>query len=161
MAADGGDAQADLSAQLGASREQNAVLLERVAALEGLVAALQAQLDRDSSNSGRPPSSDLPFVKRPAAKRSSRTRSGKPQGKQPGAPGTTLRLVDDPDVTLIHHPAACAGCGLDLVDAEVFGERRHQVLDVPAVAPRPHVTEAPGAVQSLSGLRERDRGRSP
>lgn len=141
MAVDGADAQADLSAQVAVLREQNAALLERIAALEGVVAALRAQLDRDSSNSGKPPSSDSPFVKKPAAKRSMRTRSGKPQGKQPGAPGTTLRLVDDPHETLVHPPAACGGCGLDLTDAEVFGEQRHQVIDIPPVPPRAHVTE--------------------
>ena len=70
-----------------ALRAENTALLARLTELEGMVAALRAQLGRDSSNSGKPPSSDSPFVKKPAAKRSSRTRSGKPQGKQPGAPG--------------------------------------------------------------------------
>ena len=37
----------------------------RVSELEGLVAALQAQLGRDSSKSGKPPSSDSPFTKKP------------------------------------------------------------------------------------------------
>lgn len=128
-------------AQVTALLAQNAALLERVAELEGVIAALRAQLGRDSSNSGRPPSSDSPFVKKPAAKRSSRTRSGKPQGKQPGAPGAALRLVDDPDVTLVHPPAACGGCGRDLTHAPVFAEQRRQVLDIPPVPPRPHVTE--------------------
>ena len=138
----GRDAEGDDVASLLAVRDaQISALLERVAALEGLVAALRAQLDRDSSNSGKPPSSDSPFVKKPAAKRSSRTRSGKPQGKQPGSPGTALCLVDDPDVTLVHPPTACGGCGLDLADAQVFAEQRHQVLDIPPVRPRPHVTE--------------------
>jgi len=141
MAADGGGGQEDLSAQLAVLREQNAVLLERIATLEGVVAALRAQLERDSSNSGKPPSSDSPFVKKPAAKRSMRTRTGKPQGKQPGAAGTALRLVDDPDVTLMHPPAACGGCGRDLAEAEVFAEQRRQVVDIPRVPPRPVVTE--------------------
>ena len=73
-------------AENAALRTENTALLARLTELEGMVAALRAQLGRDSSNSGKPPSSDSPFVKKPAAKRSSRTRSGKPQGKQPGAP---------------------------------------------------------------------------
>ena len=50
-------------AENAALRNENAALLTRVTELEGLVAALHAQLGRDSSNSGRPPSSDSPFVK--------------------------------------------------------------------------------------------------
>src|SRR5437588_468937 len=79
-----------------ALRTENAALRTRLTELEGLVAALHAQLGRDSSNSGKPPSSDSPFTKKPAPKRSSRTRSGKPHGKQPGAPSATLRLTDHP-----------------------------------------------------------------
>lgn len=36
-----------------ALRNENAILLARLTELEGVVAALQAQLGRDSSNSGR------------------------------------------------------------------------------------------------------------
>src|SRR6185312_1163038 len=114
-----------------ALRTENTALLARLTELEGMVAALQAQLGRDSSNSGKPPSSDSPFVKKPAAKRSSRTRSGKPQGKQPG----------DPDDTITHLPKMCACCGDSLRDAEIFGVRRHQVFDVAPPPPRPYVTE--------------------
>ena len=57
-------------AENAALRAENTALLARLTELEGLVAALQAQLGRDSSNSGKPPSSDSPFTKKPAAKRS-------------------------------------------------------------------------------------------
>ena len=126
---------------LAAKDAEIAALLARVTELEGLVAALHTQLGRDSSNSGRPPSSDSPFAKKPARKRSVRTRSGRPQGKQPGAPGATLRLLDDPDDTITHTPPVCAGCGDALADAEIFGVCRHQVFDLAPPPPRPHVTE--------------------
>lgn len=132
-------------------RNENAVLLTRLTELEGLVAALQAQLGRDSSNSGRPPSSDSPFTKKPAPKRSTRTRSGKPQGKQPGAPSTTLRLVDNPDDTITYAPPVCAGCGNDLADAEIFGVCRHQVFDVPPLPPRPYITEHRAVAKTCGG----------
>ena len=132
---------AALRGEIAAVRNEKAALAARVTELEGLVAALQAQLGRDSTNSGKPPSSDSPFTKKPAAKRSVRTRSGKPRGKQPGAPSATLRLVDDPDDTITHAPPVCAGCGDDLADAEVFGVCRRQVFDVPPSPPRPYVTE--------------------
>lgn len=137
----GGEAHDDVMSLLAAKDAEIAVLTARVTELEGLVAALHAQLGRDSSNSGKPPSSDSPFTKKPAPKRSVRTRSGRPRGKQPGAPGATLRLSDDPDDTITHIPPVCAGCGNDLADAEVFGVCRHQVVDVPPPPPRPYVVE--------------------
>ena len=72
----------DVVSLLAAKDAEIAALAARVTELEGLVAALQAQLGRDSANSGKPPSSDSPFTKKPAAKRSVRTRSGKPQGSR-------------------------------------------------------------------------------
>ena len=137
----GRDAHDDVVSLLAAKDAEIAALVARVTQLEGLVAALQARLGRDSSNSGKPPSSDSPFIKKPAAKRSVRTRSGKPQGKQTGEPSATLRLIADPDDTITHIPSVCAGCGDDLADAEVFGVCRRQVFDVPPAPPRPYVTE--------------------
>ena len=74
----GREAHDDVVSLLAAKDAEIAALVARVTELEGLVAALHAQLGRDSSNSGKPPSSDSPFIKKPAAKRSVRTRSGKP-----------------------------------------------------------------------------------
>ena len=145
-----------LRGEIAAVRNENAALLARVSELEGLVAALHAQLGRDSANSGKPPSSDSPFTKKPAAKRSVRTRSGKPQGKQPGAPSATLRLVDDPDDTITHTPPVCAGCGNDLADAEVFGVCRRQVFDVAAAPAAPVRDRASGAITNLRRVRHHD-----
>ena len=142
---------AALTAQNTALRNENTVLSARLTELEGLVAALRAQLGRDSSTSGKPPSSDSPFTKKPAAKRSMRTRSGKPPGKQPGASSATLRLVDDPDHTITHTPPVCAGCGQGLAGAEIFGVCRHQVFDVPPPPPRPYVTEHRAVAKTCSG----------
>src|SRR4249920_1992108 len=141
MESGGEAAHGEVVSLLATKDAEIAALAARVSELEGLVAALHAQLGRDSSNSGKPPSSDSPFIKKPAAKRSVRTRSGKPRGKQPGAPSATLRLVDDPDDTITHTPPVCAGCGADLADAEVFGVCRRQVFDVLPPPPRPYVTE--------------------
>ena len=83
-------AHGDVASLLAAKDEENAALRGEIAALaarvtelEGLVAALHAQLGRDSANSGKPPSSDSPFIKKPAAKRSSRTRHVQPALAQP------------------------------------------------------------------------------
>jgi transposase len=112
-----------------------------IAELRVLIERLEAMLRKDSSNSGRPPSSDSPFVKKPAPKRSSRVRSGRRAGKQPGAGSSTLEQVAVPDEIVECAPACCAGCGADLADAPVYGLARHQVVDVPPAPPKAHVTE--------------------
>src|ERR1700722_10627350 len=93
-----------LEAENDALQVQNTQLAERVAELE-------RRLGADSSNSSRPPSSDAPWAKKPARKRSSRTRSGRKPGKQPGAPGSSRSLGDDCDELVWIEPSHCGGSG--------------------------------------------------
>ena len=111
-----------------------------IAQLTARVAELERRLGGDSSNSSRPPSSDSPWAKQPAKSRSSRTRSGRKPGKQPGEAGTSRCLVDDPDQLVLLEPLQCRGCQgpLDAVSGSV-AERR-QVVDLPPT-PAPVVTE--------------------
>src|SRR6185369_13635122 len=60
-------------------------------------------------------------------------------GKQPGDPGTTMSLADDPDERTGLSPPACRGCGADLAGVPVLAQRRHQVTGI-APAPPPTVT---------------------
>ena len=124
----------------------HAVLAERLAEAYRLIAQLTARVDalerragRDSFTSSRPPSSDSPFRKKPKD-RSLREKGKRPPGKQPGEPGATMRLVDDPDERLFFPPAQCRGCGEPLGGEPAAAQRRHQVTDV-APAPAPRVTE--------------------
>jgi transposase len=103
-------------------------------ALQAEVADLKRQLGQNSRNSSKPPSSDSPFVK-PAPK-SLRRKSGKRPGGQPGHPGSTLALVDDPNERLRHEPGQCAGCGADLAEAPEVGVERRQVFDLPPMTVR-------------------------
>ena len=65
------------------------VAMEReVAILRDENADLRRQLGKNSSNSGKPPSSD--GLKKPARIRSLRESSGKPRGGQKGHPGETV-----------------------------------------------------------------------
>lgn len=70
---------------------------------------LERQARRDSSTSSRPPSPDGPYEK--SRDRSLRERGKRRPGKQPGDPGTTMRLVDDHDARFEFPRAACRGCG--------------------------------------------------
>jgi len=110
-----------------------------IAQLTARVEALERRLGKDSSTSSKPPSSDSPFRKKPRD-RSLREKGKRAPGKQPGEPGTTMRLVDDPDERLFFPPAECRGCGEGLAAEPVSAQRRHQVTDV-APAPAPKVTE--------------------
>jgi transposase len=121
-------------------------LAARLAEAYRLIGELTARVEqlerlarRDSSTSSRPPSSDSPYKKK-SRDRSLRERGERRPGKQPGDPGTTMRLVDDPDERLEFPPSACRGCGAGLAGTPVTAQRRHQVTDI-APAPAPVVTE--------------------
>jgi len=136
---------ADLAARLaeayrviGELTAQAEQLSAQVGRLAVRVDDLERQVRRDSSTSSRPPSSDSPYKK--GADRSLRERGKRRPGKQPGDPGTTMNLVDDPDERFEFPPAACCGCGAGLAGAPVTAQRRHQVTDI-VPAPGPRVTE--------------------
>jgi transposase len=115
-------------------REQQEVLRAEVESQIDRIAALEAELRRNSENSSKPPSQDpvAPRQSRAERRRAARE-SVRRQGKQPGAPGANLsRRVAAAVVT--HAPASCSSCGADLAGAEVVGEVVRQVLDVPAVS---------------------------
>jgi transposase/uncharacterized coiled-coil protein SlyX len=117
-----------LAGQVALIAEQTAT----IARLEERVAELQRQLGRNSRNSSAPPSKD-PLDAPP---RGQRKGSGRKPGKQPGAPGSALRLVEDPDEVVHHEPACCAGCGAGLGAADDAGVIRRQVHDIPEVTTR-------------------------
>ncbi|WP_018505033.1 IS66 family transposase [Parafrankia discariae] len=100
------------------------------------IAELEAQVAKTSRNSSKPPSSD--GLAKPPPK-SLRTKTGRRPGGQNGHPGSTLRMVTDPDVRVAHEPGPCAGCGTSLAGRRVTRTERRQVFDLPEL--RPHVTE--------------------
>jgi len=102
----------------------------RIEALEAENAELRRRLGQTPRNSNMPPSSQ--GLDKPAPK-SLRGRSGRRAGGQDGHLGRTLRQVDDPDETVRHEPAACAGCGHGLADAVLVAVTRRQVFEIPQV----------------------------
>jgi transposase len=131
---------------VGDPRDEKIAELERIIAaqretierLMARVTALEARLAQNSSNSGKPPSSD------PPAERDERQKpkpSGKQRGGQPGHKGHRRELLPPEAVTATedHFPKMCDACGEGL-PREPCGEPfRHQVVEVPVV--RPEVTE--------------------
>ena len=69
-----------------------------------------------------------------APSRAARAAAGATPGKQPGAGGSALFQISDPDEVIDHLPVACGGCGSDLADARPAGVVRRQVHDIPASA---------------------------
>lgn len=121
------------------------------AALRTEIEELRGRLGKDSHNSSKPPSSDGPGVPA-AAKRvpkSLRRVSGRRPGGQPGHPGHHLALVEQPDVVVVHQPAACVGCGQGLETAPVLRTERRQVVDLPVV--RVQVVEHQAETRGCSG----------
>src|SRR6478752_8878066 len=88
------------------SREE---LIALVAALRAHIAELERRLSLNSSNSGKPPSSD--GLKKPVRVSSLREPSGKKPGGQKGHPGETLCRTETPAAIIDHYPPACADCG--------------------------------------------------
>jgi hypothetical protein len=119
--------------------------VERLTALNERLSARVDELERrarqDSSTSSRPPSSDGPHKKeKRSTDRSLRERGKRRPGKQPGDPGVTMCLLDDPDESYDCPPAACRRCGAGLAGEPVTASRRHQVTDIEP-PPEPKVTQ--------------------
>ena len=105
-----------------------------IAELQKRIAELERQLGLNSSNSGKPPSSD--GLKKKSARVSSlREPSGKKTGGQPGHPGKTLSRTETPDVTVDHFPNSCDGCSAALSEADANGHTSRQVFDLPEPQP--------------------------
>jgi transposase len=103
--------------------------------LQGRVRDLESRLAKNSSNSGKPPSSD--GLKRQT--KSQREKSDKKPGGQPGHAGKGLAQVENPNVIVTHVPTNCHGCGSSLTDVNGLCAEKRQVFDIPQ--PQVEVTE--------------------
>ena len=108
-------------------------LIALLLAQEARIAELERRLGLNSSNSGKPPSSD--GLKKPPRVSSLRERSGKKTGGQPGHLGETLRRSETPDAFVDHYPAQCGACGAPLTEAMATDFVSRQVFDLPEPQP--------------------------
>ena len=95
---------------------------------------LEAMLNKNSSNSGKPPSSD--GLKKSI--KNNRKKSGRSSGGQPGHRGNTLNKVEKPDIVVEYKTPCECDCGHNLENVESTKKTR-QVFDIPK--PQPIVTE--------------------
>ena len=114
-------------------RAEITALRELITGLQTHIAELERRLSLNSSNSGKPPSSD--GLKKPARVRNLREPSGKTAGGQKGHPGKTLLQVEAPDVVVDHYPEACVGCGAALTAVMATSHGARQVFDLPEPQP--------------------------
>lgn len=105
-------------------------LQAQVLGLTARVRELEARLNQNSSNSSRPPSSDMPGT-RPAQPKAP---SGKKRGGQPGHEGHQRTLLPPERVSGSKDlkPENCRRCGRHLHGADPE-PLRHQVIDIPRV----------------------------
>ncbi|MFC3455775.1 IS66 family transposase [Amycolatopsis speibonae] len=122
----------ELAALVASQAATITMLRAEVERLTARVGELERQLKTNSRNSSKPPSQDV--YSKPAPK-SLRRKTGRRQGKQPGTPGASLKLVDNPDTVVDHVPAACSGCGTGLSRRPDVGVVRRQVHDLPEIVP--------------------------
>ena len=119
-----------------ALKQQVAALQEQVAALQAEVERLREQVNKNSRNSSKPPSSDPPQVRKyPKREKSERKRGG-----QKGHPGKGRKLAPSGRVShvVVRKPTSCQQCGALLL-GEDPSPRRHQVSELPRI--EPEITE--------------------
>ncbi len=149
---------ADVSALIQELRREIAALRAENAALKQEVADLRRRLDKDSSNSSKPPSSDGP-AKKPRVAGSLRGVSGRTSGGQPGHRGDTLRPVAKPDKIERHEATRCGHCQAGLTAAMATRVETRQVFEMPE--PRLEVTEHRASIYTCACCRGVTRAAFP
>jgi transposase/regulator of replication initiation timing len=111
--------------------EQNRLLTAENQILKERIVKLENQINKNSKNSSKPPSSDG-FKKKT---KTLREKSGKKPGGQKGHEGRTLELCENPDEILIYKVEECDNCKKSLENIEVDSYIIRQVVDIPEIKP--------------------------
>lgn len=100
--------------------------------LTARVHELESQLAKNSSNSGKPPSTD--GLAKPKKTNSLRGKSGKKPGGQLGRKGINLEPVSNPNNLAIHSPKTCSECQTSLEGVAAIDINKRQVFDIPPIS---------------------------
>ncbi len=106
--------------------ETNIKLSAQLSQLEERVKEFEGRLNKNSSNSSKPPSSDE-FIK----PKSQRKKSGKKPGGQKGRKGKTLEISSNPDHVVTHQVTSCERCGYRLEEVQPERIEKRQEYDIP------------------------------
>jgi transposase len=122
----------DLTEQLKAALEANERLAQRVAELEAENERLREKLGENSSNSGKPPSSDTPSQREKNRQKRKRRQDKKRRGGQPGHKGSHRELLPPEAVDHIedHYPQQCESCWEHLAPQSYGMSWRLQVTEL-------------------------------
>ena len=114
------------------NEEQSARIAElssEIVSLNKTIRELKEQLNKNSKNSSKPPSSD--GLKKPTVKkdRSLRESSGKKQEAQEGHDGVHLAVIANPDHTKAYMHSDCTGClyRANCLNKACVKETRHEI----------------------------------
>lgn len=98
--------------------------------LAAQIQGLEDRVAKNSTNSGKPPSSD--GLNKPAPK-SRRKRHDRKSGGQPGHEGHTLKMASKPDYVKVHPVRKCQHCQISLRKVKLLRYEKRQVFDLPWV----------------------------
>lgn len=132
-------------------KEQNS----EIESLTSRVKSLEKQINKNSNNSSKPPSSD--GLKKKT--KTLRSKSGKKIGGQEGHDGKTLELSENPDEIIIHTVDKCDICGESLQDVSPERLIIRQVVDIPDIKVK--VIEHRADVKKCPKCRRKNTGKFP
>lgn len=105
--------------------------------LEARIHELEQRLNKNSTNSSKPPSSD--GLLKPPRTTSLRENGKNKSGGQVGHKGETLKQTEAPDIVKKHELTICPDCQHSLLQSPLLGMVKRQVFDIPP--PKIEVTE--------------------
>jgi transposase len=118
--------EAEWARQVGFLQQRLADAERRNLVLEARLASLEDRLNKNSSNSSKPPSSDGPEVKQPPKAKSKRKRGGQPGHAQ------KERVILEPTQTIICKPKKCSNCQANLLGDD-SNPQVYPYLDLPPI----------------------------
>jgi transposase len=149
------DAIQKLTVEIKSQKAEIEILSKENKHLTERVGSLESQVNKNSNNSSKPPSSDG-FKKKT---KSLRTKSGKTPGGQKGHEGATLELSDNPDKIVTHTVDKCDICGESLQDVTPERHIIRQVVDIPEIKVK--VIEHRAEVKKCPKCRRKNTGKFP
>jgi transposase len=103
------------------------MLIDKVEDQNIRIKKLEDQLNKNSRNSSKPPSTDSPFKNKDKKKKTQNS------GTKKKRKGSTLNQVSDPDKIILCKVGFCNHCHKDISDVDIKDIDKRQVTDIPPV----------------------------